>query len=252
MDGIFFPYMDICQLPAQGTPGLNFWSGENGDASIINISKEENGKISFNIIGFSEDSTPPTVQNQIRYEAFYDSAILTFETDRPYNGEAVICYKAVGEEDNEITALPFEEGKYAVMLEGLNAIKTYTATVHFVHNDIKGSATSVSFITKKQPAVQWPFITFGSIKPGTRSEFMSQPDISTSNSSRYAYGTRVPLKINNSQEAKSILWFFNGQPITHEGDYFYTFTESGTLEAHIYMEDGQEYILVKEITVSDI
>lgn len=252
LDGIFFPYMDICNIPIQGTPGLNFWSGEKGDVSIININKEESGKITFNVIGFSEDSTPPTVKDQIRYEAFYDSAILNFETDKPFSAEAVICYKAAEEEEKEFKALPFEEGRYAVMLDGLNAVKTYTVTVHFVHNEIKESVKSVSFMTKKQPAVSWPFITFGSVKPGTRGELMAQADGPTSNASTYAYGTRIPLKINNSQDAKSILWFFNNQPITHEGDYFYTLTESGTLEAHIYMEEGQEYILVKELTVSDM
>lgn len=252
LDGIFFPYMDNNSIPSQGTPGLNFWSGEIGNASIININKEENGKISFNIVGFSEESTPPAVDGNISYEAFYDSVILTFETDRPYNDEAVVCYKAVGEEEKEIRILPYEEGRYAAMLEGLNAVKTYTVTVHFVLNDIKGSATSVSFMTKKQPSVSWPFITFGSVKTGTRGEFMANVTEDSHQNSAYDKGTRIPLKINNSQDAKSILWFFNRQPISHEGDYFYTLNESGTIEAHIYMEDGQEFILVKELKVEEL
>lgn len=252
IEGIFFPNLSTDKIPAEGVPGLNFWSGENGEVSIINISREESGKVSFNVIGFTEDSTPPTVKDNILYEAFYDGAILSFETDKPYSGEAFISYKAAGEEPRDTTVLPYAEGRYAIMLEGLNPTKTHTASIYFVHNEIKGSVSNVSFMTKKQPAVSWPFITFGSVKPGTRGEFMARSEVSVPNSSAYASGTRIPLKINNGQDAKSILWFFNRQPITHEGDYFYTLIESGTLEAHIYMEDGQEYILVKELTVSDM
>ena len=248
LDGIFFPYMDINNIPPQGAPGLNFWSGEHGNTSIININKEENGKISFNVIGFSEESTPPSVSGNIRYEAFYDSAILFFESDRPHSGEAVICYKAAGEQEKEVRVLPYDEGRYAALLEGLNAVKTYTVTVHFVLNDIKGSDTSVSFMTRKQPSVSWPYITFGSVKPGSRGEFRAYVT-DGANDDFYEKGTRIPLKINNSKDAESILWFFNRQPVTHEGDYFYTLNESGTIEAHIYMEDGQEFILIKELKV---
>ena len=228
LEGLFFPYYNTNSLPADGNPGLKFWNGENKNISIINIERDTTAKISFNVIGYSEDSTPPYVKEGIRYEAFCDGVILNFETDRPYSGKAFISYKQVGEEAVDTTAIPYEDGKYSIMLEGLNPVKTYTVSVHFIHNEIKGTTTSVSFMTKKKPAIEWPYITFGSVN---------------------TKGTRVPLKINNAGEAKNILWFFNRQPITHEGDYYYTLTESGTLKAHVYMDDGQEFILIKEISI---
>ena len=248
LDGIFFPYYSTNSLPAQGVPGLNFWSGTNENLSIINIEKDPSGKVTFNVIGFTEGSTPPAVSGNIQYDAFCDGAILKFESDRPYDGVAVVTYKAVGEEEKEISVLPYEEGKYAAMLEGLKPVKTYTVSVHFVHNDIKGSATSVSFMTKKQPAVSWPYISLGSRKTTKTAEFMAM-DYQEDNKGRFEAGSRIPFKINNTNGVKDILWFFNRQPVTHEGDYYYTLTESGTLEAHLYMNDGQVYILIKEINI---
>lgn len=248
LDGLFFPYYSTNSLPAQGVPGLSFWSGANEDLSIINIEKDPSGKVSFNVIGFTEDSTPPAVSGNIQYDAFCDGAILKFESDRPYDGVAVVTYKAVGEEEKEISVLPYEEDRYAAMLEGLKPVKTYTVSVHFVHNEIKGSATSVSFMTKKQPAVSWPYISLGARKATRASEFMAKDHLED-NKGRFEAGSRIPFKINNTNGVKDILWFFNGQPVTHEGDYYYTLNESGTLEAHLYMDDGQEYILIKQINI---
>lgn len=250
LEGLFFPYFDTNSLSSDSDPGLKFWDGINRDVSIINIEKDSTGKVSFNVIGFTEESIPPHVKGNIMYEAFCDGAILTFETDRPYSGEAFVSYKAIGEEPEETSVLPFEEGRYAVLLEGLEPVRTYTVTVHFVLNDIKGSVNSVSFMTKKKPSVDWPYITFGSA--GTKGEFSAGPDVSApAVDGMIEKGTRVPLKINNSKGAKDILWFFNRQPITHEGDHYYTLIENGTLKAHIYMEDGQEYIVVKEISIKE-
>ena len=237
IDGIFFPYFNTNSLAPQGSPGLNFWSGDNQDISIINIEKDESGKVTFYVIGYTEDSTPPSVKGDIQYEVFCDGVILNFESDRPYTGEATIIYKAIGAEESEITVKPYEEGRYSVLIEGLDPVRTYTASVHYVQNEIKGSAVTVSFMTKKQPAVSWPYISFGSLKTKQAAEV------------GLVVGSRIPLKVNNTKGVKDILWFFNGQPVTHEGDHYYTLTESGTLEVHLYMDDGQEYILIKEINI---
>jgi M6 family metalloprotease-like protein len=248
LEGLFFPYLNTNSLPANGNPGLKFWSGENKNISIINIERDTTAKVSFNVIGYSEDSTPPYIKGYIRYEVFCDGAILSFETDRPYSGEAFVSYKQVGGEAIETSVMPFEDGRYAIMLEGLDPVKTYTASVHFVHNEIKGPATSVSFMTKKKPAISWPYITFGTVTPATK-KALFEGDDSWDGDGVYEKGSRIPLKINNAKGAKNILWFFNRQPITHDGDLYYTLTESGTLKAHVYMEDGQEFIIVKEILV---
>ena len=234
IEGIFFPYKKFNSIPSQGTPGLNFWSGQKNKISITEI-QEGGGGVSFNVLGFSEDSTPPSIKGDITYEAFCDGVILRFESDKPHIGHANINFGLVGGETWLFQVAPYENGKYAIKLEGLEPVKTYTATIYFELFGIKGKSSSVSFMTKKQPAVTWPFISFGSTQRNSDGTFEK--------------GTRIPLKVNNSRDIIDIVWSFNNE-VVPKGDYYLTLTEDGTLEAHIYMKDGCEEILTKEIRTS--
>ena len=234
IEGIFFPYKKFNSIPSQGTPGLNFWSGQKNKISITEI-QEGGGGISFNVLGFSEDSTPPSIKGDITYEAFCDGVILRFESDKPHIGHANINFGLVGGETWLFQVAPYENGKYAIKLEGLEPVKTYTATIYFELFGIKGKSSSVSFMTKKQPAVTWPFINFGSAQRNSDGTFEK--------------GTKIPLKVNNSRDIIDIVWSFNNE-VVPRGDYYLTLTEDGTLEAHIYMKDGCEEILTKEIRTS--
>ena len=236
LTGLFFPYNKTDNILPQGAPGLNYWSGATGNISITGIQRNENGSISFNVIGFTKDSTPPSVKGDIKYEAFPDGVILNFEADRPHTGDAYISYSASGEDITEIKVSPYEDGKYALMLDRLDPVKTYTISIYFTMNDIKGTAKELSFMTKKQPVVEWPYISFGTVKRNNNGTFVK--------------GSKIPLKVINCRNIKEIFWSFDGVDITPEGDMYYTLNKSGVLQAYIYMEDGAEIILVKEITTS--
>lgn len=236
VEGIFFPYNKNDNIPFKGAPGLNPWEDKKFNISITGIKREGDGTISFSVIGFSEESTPPTVKKEIEYETFCDGAILKFESDREHSGEAYISYGATGKEMRDTTVTPYEKGKYAILIEKLDPVSTYTVKVHFEKEGIKGSSSSVSFMTKKQPAADWPFMSFGSAQ--------------RNNNGTFVIGTRIPLKVNNCKNIRRISWKFNGKTITHEGDHYLTLEDSGTLEAHIIMEDGHEEILVKNIITS--
>lgn len=236
LTGLFFPYNKTDNIFPSGVPGLNYWSGATGNISITGIQRNENGSISFNVIGFTKDSTPPSVKGEIKYETFPDGVILNFEADRPHTGDAYISYSANGEDITELKVSPYKEGKYALMLERLNPVKTYTVSIYFTMNDIKGATKELSFMTKKQPVTEWPYISFGTVKRNSNGTFVK--------------GSRIPLKVNNSRNIKEISWSFDGVDIKPEGDMYYTLNKSGILRAYIYMEDGTEIILVKEITTS--
>jgi hypothetical protein len=79
---------------------------------------------------------------------------------------------------------------------------------------------------------------------------MSFGSAQRNNNGTFVIGTRIPLKVNNCKNIRRISWKFNGKTITHEGDHYLTLEDSGTLEAHIIMEDGHEEILVKNIITS--
>ena len=232
INGIFFPYSGTDSITPDGKPGLTYWSGEKSKATITNI-RWENGKVTFSVIGFSEFTTPPEVKS-ISHEAFPDAAIINFESDKAFDGNAVVSWGRTGKEMESMTVRSYEPGKFAAVLEGLEpGNKTYTVTVAFEIGGVLGKSESTSFMTKKNPAVDWPFI------------FMN--NVGKTESGRIAKGARLPLRLGNASDAASISWTFNGSPVTAGGDGYFKVSENGTLKAEIIFPDGAETVIIKEI-----
>ena len=232
INGIFFPYSGTDSITPDGKPGLTYWSGEKSKATITNI-RWENGKVTFSVIGFSEFTTPPEVKS-ISHEAFPDAAIINFESDKAFDGNAVVSWGRTGKEMESMTVRSYEPGKFAAVIEGLEpGNKTYTVTVAFEIGGVLGKSESTSFMTKKNPAVDWPFI------------FMN--NVGKTESGRIAKGARLPLRLGNASDAASISWTFNGSPVTAGGDGYFKVSENGTLKAEIIFPDGSETVIIKEI-----
>lgn len=232
INGVYFPYTDITSITPESNPGLTYWSGGKSKASITNI-RWENGNIAFSIIGFSESSTPPEVKN-IAHEAFSDAAIVRFESSRLFDGNAVVSWGRTGKETQSMTVQAYEPGKFAAVIKGLEpGNKTYTVTMAFEIEGIVGKSESASFMTKKAPAVSWPYIYMTNVT--------KTPD------GRITKGTEIPLILSNASEAASIKWTFDDMPVGDGGNGYLTVTESGTLKAQIIFEDGSETVVIKEI-----
>ena len=232
INGVFFPYSGITSITPEGQPGFRFWSGSFGKASITNIRKDGDD-ILFSVIGFSEDSTPP-VPKKIRHEVFADAAIISFESSRIFDGEAVIEYGRTGQATVSKTVKAYEPGKFAAVIENLESgNRTYTATIAFSINGIIGESESVSFMTKKAPTVGWPFIYMGSTAKDSEGHIPA--------------GTEIPLRTYNTGNAAEVSWTFNGTPVDAERTGYFTVSESGTLKAHIIWDDGSEEVILKEI-----
>lgn len=231
INGVFFPYTEITSVSPER---FRFWSGQNGDFTLANIKRTDNG-ITFSVIGFSEDSTPP-IPVGIRTEAFPDAAIIQFESDRVFEGEAIVEWGRTGQEMEEMRVHSYEPGKFAAVLEGLlPGNKTYTVTVSFVKNEVVGESRSASFMTKKNPAVSWPYIY---INPS-----LKNPDGS------FAAGTQIPLRVYNSGDAAEIIWTFDGMPVKYPASGYYPIVKSGVLKAEILWEDGGETVIEKELVI---
>lgn len=231
VNGVFFPYTDVTSA---GPDRFGFWSGEGGEFSLTNIKKTEKG-VTFSVIGFSEDSTPP-VPVSITAEAFPDAAIVLFESDMAFEGEAIVEWGRTGQSMEEMRVHSYEPGKFAAILEGLQpGNKTYTVTVAFVKNDIIGESRSASFMTKKAPAVSWPYI------------YMNQSLKSSDGS--FAAGTKIPLRVFNAGNAAEIIWTFDGMPARGLESGYFRIEESGTLKAEILWEDGGRTVIEKEIII---
>lgn len=230
INGIFYPFAGINSITSDR---LTFWSGTPRAASITNI-KKQGDEITFNVTGLS-DLNPPKAVN-IEVTAYAEAAIINFESDRLYNGEAVIEWGRTGREMNTTTIKAYESGKYAVILEGIDAgNKTYTANIAFVQNGMTGDPESVSFMTKKKPAVDWPYIHI--------------PQSELNEDGTFCSDARLPLLVYNASQAAEIRWTLNGKTITRQGNGFYPVSEDGTLKAHILWEDGSEEFIEKEIII---
>ncbi len=232
--GIFFPGSSTNSLLPDSKPGLSFWSGQACEYSITNIRQTTEG-VAFNVIGFADSELPPNAVS-IKAEAFTDAAIIMFESDREFSGEAVVTWGKTGEGTETVSVKPYSPGKYSITLEGLQPNnKTYTVKIHFELDGLVGEENSISFMTKKNPSVAWAFIY---INGAVKNSDGSMPE-----------GVKLPLRVYNAEDAAKIEWTFNGKPSGVGGDGYFTVSSSGTLKAHIYREDGSEEIIVKEIVI---
>jgi len=233
ISGIFYPNAGADRITSDK---LTFWSGNQGNVEISNI-KRLNNKISFSISGISGSEPPKPVG--IRCESFMNTAIIQFECNRlPFDGEAVIEWGRPGKDTESVKVKAYESGKYAVVIDDLESgNKTYSVNISFEDDGIRGEIVTVSFMTKRQPAVQWPYIYLSSV---------SRNDDGT-----FAKGAKLPLVIYNAAEAAEISWEYNGKPINRQGDGYYSVMESGILKAHVIWDDGAEDTIIKEIIVTE-
>lgn len=233
LKGLFFPYGSVNSIGPESNPGLRFWSGEKGTVSLTGIKRIGNVMV-FNIIGNAEESTPPDVEG-MRYEAFYDGAVVSFKSSRPFDGEATVIWGREGAPEADTLDLkPYEKGKYALILNGLEPAKTYKVTAGFKVGEVEGKTGSVPFMTKKKPVVRWPYIYMG-----------AEAD------EGLKVGSRIPLRVYNASDAATIYWTLDGKGIRIGKDGYYTLTSGGTLKAHLTWNDGRTEVLLKEIILSE-
>ena len=231
--GIFYPYGKNTTLSAGSTPGLKYWSGAKCPITIKNIAR--NGKaISFTAVGKST-VTPPKPAD-VKFAAFTDAVLINFNSSTTYEGDARIrCYTDTW--DKTMTVSPYENGKYSVTIDGLSPnATTYKADIWFEIDGLKGTVTTINFMTKTLPETEWPYIYLNYA--------------SRNNDGSFIKGNSFPLRVNNASKAEKITWKFNGRVISPKDGYF-TVSESGTLKAEIYFEDGSKSVIIKEITAKE-
>ena len=206
------------------------------EISMTNI-RMDGDNVVFSIVGFSEESTPPTAVN-LKVEAFMDAAIINFESSWEFEGNATVTWGRTDQLTTETEVEAYEPGKYSLILDGLTpGNKTYTVSVHFQAGEISGEKRSTSFMTSKASPVQWPYIFVGKNK--------------TREDGSFAEGTKIALMVYNASQAEEIRWTFNDEEIAPEGDGYFTLENSGTLRAHVSWEDGSEDIIQKKINITD-
>lgn len=209
------------------------WSGKKGNFALTGIRMEE-GKVVFNVIGGSAALPPEPVG--ISHEKFQDAAIISFESNVPYEGNASVSWGCTGKEINMLNISPYEPGRYALVLDGLEPRTSYTVTISFVSNGVSGKEGTVSFMTSSDNG-GYPYIYLKNVK--------RNPD------GTFPIGSRLPLRVYNAIGAKDVLWTFNGGWISTDASGYYKVKKDGVLKAVVSWEDGSKDVIVKEIKVSE-
>lgn len=232
--GIFFPYESVTSLTPESDPGIMFWNGDQVNTSITEI-KRNGENITFVVSGLG-GVIPPTPVN-LKVDPFIDAAILSFESDKAFNGNAKVTWGKPGQENETVTLAPYETGKYAVIIEGLKpGNKTYSATISFEADGVEGPRKTISFMTTRTAPVEWAYIYLGN---------------KSASNGTYAAGTKVPLRVYNAAEAEATEWDFNGRKTGPGGDGYFTISENGVLRATVYWPNGETDILEKQIILSE-
>lgn len=231
---VFFPYANVTSFTSESDPRIWFWNGSQTKTAITDIERNGNN-ITFIVSGLKGE-TPPTAAN-MKVDTFMDAAILSFESDRPYDGDAKIVWGRAGQETEEISILPYETGRYAIIFEGLTpGNKTYSVSVWFESDGVASQSRKISFMTTKSAPVSWPYIYLGK---------------KANDDGTYDIGTKVPLRVYNASAAEEIEWEFNGEDISPAGDGYFTIEEGGVLRATVYWEEGGADTLEQHIILSE-
>ncbi len=231
---IFYPQENADYISPASKPGFMFWSGIYGSASVTDI-RWEGESILFDVINTSGNGFPPVAINT-KVEAFPDAAVLRFESSRMFDGTALVEWERTGYGTQAKRVKPYRSGKFAVLLDGLQpGNKTYNVTILFENEGVKGQETVISFMTKKAPAIGWPYIYLNGV---ARNSDGTIPE-----------GEGIPLVVTNASDAAEITWTFNDRPAAADGDLYFRTNESGTLKAHIIWPDGTEETILKEIII---
>ena len=227
---IFYPYGGD-SITQDGRPSLKLWNGKSSGISITHIVQNNDGSITFSVSGF--DGEEPPMTNKINITAFPDAALITFESDVIYEGDATVVWGPTGQGTTTVQVSPYESGKYSLIIDGLTpGNKSYTVSVYFEIGELMGAAKEASFLTTRSPSVTWPYLYI------VKDESSSQGR------------ARVLMRVNNAAEAEEIKWFVNGNESSPAGDGYFTFKETSTVRAVVYWSDGSTDILEKTITVN--
>ena len=234
ISGIFFPYAGTTAFTPDSTPGIRFRNGSKATISITGI-KRDGENVIFTVTGLKGEEPPIPVN--VKTESFMDAAIINFESDRTFEGSAIVEWGRTGQPAQNATVLPYETGKYAIVLEGLTpGNKTYTANICFEIDGTMGESRKVSFMTSREGPVRWPYIHFGK---------------AANEDGTFSIGAKLPMRVYNASGAEAIEWEFNGKKSGPQGNGYLTVSEAGTLRAIVYWPDGSTDILEKEIILSE-
>ena len=228
---VFFPQPSYKEYSAETNPSFVFWDGTPASIALVNIAMSGTS-VRFTVHAHGQVTVPEI--DQTSQEIFQDAAILQWTaTDPTYLGTAIVEWGASASQVREtVEVAPYEPGKYALRLEGLNGSTAYKADIRFEAEDVSSKIATVSFTTKAFRGGV-PYIVLAA----------------TGSNGAYASGTEIPLHVNNAQGTDGVDWYLGSSAISPAGNGYYPLTKAGTLKAVVTYKDGTKDIIIKEIKI---
>ena len=232
----FWPFEDASVYTCDTNPAFTFWSDADSPLGLTDIRRNADGSVTFTVFNAQEDKAPAVkIDQQV---VFQDASIIQWSSlDPSFTGNSYIRY---GQTDaaqlTEVEVRPYETGKYAFVIDGLQPSKAYKVQLLCRRGNIPGPVNgNASFTTKSdKKAGSYPYIYLKDVSRGTGGSFA--PD------------APIALRVYNAPDAVNVTWYFDGQRITPGADGYYHLTRSGTLKAVVTYTDSSE-IITKKIVV---
>ena len=214
---VAWPYGKNNSFKPNTTPAFRFWSGKSPEIAITDIQKNAGG-VSFIVTG------PLSITSA---EAFQDAAIVQWSCSIAGAACTISCN---GKTLSNVKSYD-GNGNYAYTIEGLAPKTRYEISISAPGTP----SVSTSVATLSRYSDGYPFIYMGSTDKNSDGSIVR--------------GSRLSLRVFNSNDARSITWTLNGRAISADGNGYFTLNNGGMLKAEILYSDGSTETITKRLTV---
>ena len=230
--GIFYPQDSATSITSDNTPSYKTWSGVKPPASIIGITRSGD-KVHFNVIRGSEIPVIPDV-TAFNYQAFPDAIFISFKAEgvsAPDN--AIIEWCKNGESEYEKVVIASDGTRYSHLIRNLESENTlYNIRIRFESNGLPGNSLATQILTKRRPAIEWPYLYLV-------------------NGGKINISEGFIAHIVNASKAVKEEWFLDGKSLGTAKRGLIFPTHSGKLSCTLTWKNGNTDTIIKDITVSE-
>lgn len=221
---VFLPNSSITSLSPKSNSGFKYWSGGSPEMNLTKITKS-NGTVTFTVCG------PLVVDKK---DVYQDAVILNWHTDLDeYADTPAYVSWSSGGQTHQVKVEPYESGLFSYTVEGLQSGTEYSIKISVGGSGSGQASTTVTVTTKSLGGQPYIYVS----------------DASRNSAGKFTVCTKIPLRVYNLRNAKSVSWYWDGSGITAGKDGYLELTKDGILKAVVTYKDGSEEIFIKKISI---
>ena len=230
---VFYPYGKNNEFSAESVPAFKLWDGTAAPLAIKDMMIAGNN-VEFNVVRNAPIVSPEAVN--VRRQVFQDVAIIQWSSGiHGDSSPAKVTWGPAGKEVIEEIVYPYEDGEYAIRIEGLKPLTTYNVSIVYETESGSAKETVVKVTTKRIYNEGYPFIYFN--------------DIERNKDNSFRPGTMIPLIVYNLSNARGVEWFMDGKEIAPGKDGYFRVDRSCVISVHVAYIDGSTDIIEKKMIV---